>query len=240
MPRVITIPRLPPLREDVYIAKAQLQQAKRAQTVLDEAQQWAKQHIKQADEQIEAIHVKAFQHGYRDGIIAALQALANFLKEGQTLNQRLNKKLEEYAKTLLTNSLDHPDIALLLLSDWINAQKPTHNTALILMLPLNSKVPRDMILERLQLPWKRRIHIKYHQKDCFIIKYGDVIAEFDFNTFRNQSQQALMQKMSDVSSECYQLDQAAVKQIKHAFEQYFVSQEELTKGVQSSDDAAHS
>ena len=225
MPRIITIPTSPILRENVYIGKAQLHHSKRAQTLLEETQQWAKKQIKQAKTEAEATHLHAFKHGYRDGLIAAIQALADYFKEGQTLSQRLKKKLEEHAQTLLSHALSHPDIALTLLTEWINAQKPKNTTTLSLTLPLDSRIPREMILERLLLPWKKQIKIKYHQKTCFIIKHGDVIAEFNPDIFLQQAQQALMHKMSAISEEAYQLDQTTFKQIQHAFAQHFSSQE---------------
>jgi hypothetical protein len=228
MPRIITIPASPILRENVYIARAQLHHAKRAQTLLDETQHWAKKYIKQAEAEAENIHLQAFKHGYRDGLIAAIQALADYFKEGQTLSQRLKKKLEEHAQTLLSHALSHPDMALTLLTEWINAQKPKNTTTLSLTLPLTSRIPREMILDRLLLPWKKQIKIKYHQKTCFIIKHGDVIAEFDPDIFLQQAQQALMYKMSNISEDAYQLDQATFKQIQDAFTEHFNRHEQAS------------
>lgn len=233
MPKIITIPPSPRLRENVYISKVQLHHSKRAQTLLEETQQWTKKQIKQAETQAETIHLQAFKHGYRDGLIAAIQALADYFKEGQTLSLRLKKKLEEHAQTLLSHALSHPDIALTLMTEWINTQKPKNTATLSLTLPLDSRIPREMILERLLLPWKKQIKIKYHKKACFIIKHGDVIAEFDPDIFLQQAQQTLMHKMSGISEETYQLDQATFKHIQHAFTQHFSSQKN------SSDSSEH-
>lgn len=218
MPRIIQTPRPLVARENVYISQKQLKHAQRAQNVLDEAQRGATQLIKESQKEAEALKQKAMHDGYRDGVLAAASSILAYFDNGRRLGASFREKLGKQAEEMLKAALDHPELILVLLDEWLRTQQDTGDVPLQLLLPRYAYAAHAQIMACLEASWCARVQIEYHDDKRFILRSVDQVAEFDPSEFLQQGKAHLMRGISQVDASCYQLDQEAMQAIRDCFE----------------------
>lgn len=218
MPRIIqTLHSLSPA-EGVYIARAKLQQSQRAQNLIDEAKRSALRLIKEAQVTADNVYQQSLRDGYRDGVIAAANAIANHFSAEQRLALDLQKKLMQQVRVALQLALDHPELILLLLDEWLKNQASSADIPLKLFLPCQIYHAHEKVMACLEAAWCARVQIEYHDDERFILCSGDQIAEFDPTSFLEQVEEQVKHHCADLFPVYSALSKETLEKIKEIFQ----------------------
>ncbi|BGI53552.1 MULTISPECIES: HrpE/YscL family type III secretion apparatus protein [Candidatus Williamhamiltonella] len=222
------IPNLSPLsaREGVLLTYAQIQQHKRAKNILNEAYRNAKKIIRQAEEDAEKIQKQAYMDGYQQGVMSAIKHIVGYMNNTKNLMHQLNLDLEDHARQIFSTALDHPDILIVLLDEWLNtlpSQNEGSQSVLHLIFPEKSKKKHADLLHFLNEKWNHPIKIEYHPASRFVIKYQDQIAEFIPEEFMELAVKRLL-LTQDTMKACRQLSQGSLEQLFDYFKTHLPEQ----------------
>ncbi|STQ90247.1 hypothetical protein [Iodobacter fluviatilis] len=224
------IPTLRPITayEDVLLTHDKLTRQHKALSLLAEARQRAKQLLKQAEVETQQIRTQAWMNGYQDGVIAAASSVANHIDESENLLLRFHNKLGEQARAMLSASLDHPDLLLILLDEWLRGiDTPLPQGTLQLQLPLHRRAAHSQLLNSLQELWGGKIQIEYHADTHFVMRYADQIAQFSPDEFIAEAAQSLLHGMHEMPAECRSLSQASMQSLQNIFTSQFSTQPQM-------------
>ncbi|AZN35910.1 hypothetical protein [Iodobacter ciconiae] len=202
-------------------------------SLLAEARQRAKQLLKEAAAQAGQIRQQAWASGYQDGVIAAAGTLTKHINDSDNLTRRLQGKLEDQARAMLSASLDHPDLLLVLLNEWLSGvDKNSSQSTLKLQLPQYCRAAHSRLSSSLQEQWEGKIQIEYHAKARFVMRYADQIAQFIPEEFITEATQALLHDMHELHSECRLLSQASLQSLQKVFISQFGTSPEQSHAEQ--------
>nr|AFH88785.1 putative type III secretion system protein OrgAb [Candidatus Sodalis melophagi] len=166
------------------IKREHLQRQRCAMDLIKQARRETVKCLKQAAEEAERLRSQAISEGFQQGVLAAADAVADYLAERQGLRLSLQREVEDHARALLTAALSHADLLLVLLEEWL-AQQPEPS----IPAPLELWVPADRHAAALRLKrqigalWRGKYDIITHDGESFIMKHGDQVAEFDAKAF---------------------------------------------------------
>ena len=223
MPRIIqTLHSILPV-EGVYIARAKLQQGQRAQTLIDEAKRSARRLIKDAQVSADDAYQQALRDGYRDGVIAAADAIADHFFAEQRLASDLQKKLMQQVRTALQLALDHPELILVLLDEWLKNQITSADIPLKLFLPCQIYHAHEQVMACLEAAWCARVQVEYHDDERFILSSGDQIAEFDPTSFLGQIEEKAKPHCAELFPAYSALSKETLDKINGIFQHRFTN-----------------
>ncbi|EGY29925.1 hypothetical protein Rin_00000920, partial [Candidatus Regiella insecticola 5.15] len=177
----------------------------------------------QAGTDAEKIRKQAYAEGYQQGVITAAKQIKKYINASHALSEKLNIVLVERAKEILSTALDHPDILIILVDEWLrklDKKSIVNDNLLHLILPLSARKRHVQLLEFLNENWNKPIKIEYHAESRLIIKYVDQIAEFVPDEFIEQGLTRLS-LTHDVTKECRTLSQNALQQLSDIFQKSF-------------------
>lgn len=217
MPKDIPLRRMPPILDGILIKRGQLLKQRRAVDVIHEARRQAAGLVKQARSEAGDIRRQAFGEGYQEGMVAAAAAVAAYLEDQQRLSSALQKQVDERARRLLSNALNHPELLLTLLDEWLAmlpAKAPVE--PLQLMMPESARGSHRRLKQKLQVAWPGKCSIKYHDEARLVLKYGHQLAEFNSPEFMASAMRRLT-TLEELSAECHQLTERGLRQIHEIF-----------------------
>ena len=225
MPRIIqTLRSLSPV-EGVYIARAKLQHGQRAQTLVDEAKRSALRLVRDAQVTANDAYQQALRDGYRDGVIAAADAIADHFSAEQRLALDLQKKLMQQVRAALQLALDHPELILVLLDEWLKNQVNSADIPLKLFLPCQFYHAHEQVMSCLESSWCARVQVEYHDDERFILCSGDQIAEFDPTSFLNQIEEKVKHHCAELFPAYSTLSKETLEKINKIFQHRFTKRQ---------------
>lgn len=166
--------------EGILIKRKTLERYFSIERLEQQAHQRAKRILREAEEEAKTLRMYAYQEGYEQGMIDALQQVAAYLTDNQTMAWKWMEKIQIYARELFSAAVDHPETLLTVLDEWLrDFDKPEGQ--LFLTLPVNAKKDHQKLMVLLMENWPGTFNLKYHQEQRFIMSCGDQIAEFHLN-----------------------------------------------------------
>lgn len=168
--------------EGILIKRKTLERYFSIERLEQQAHQRAKRILREAEEEAKTLRMYAYQEGYEQGMIDALQQVAAYLTDNQTMAWKWMEKIQIYARELFSAAVDHPETLLTVLDEWLrDFDKPEGQ--LFLTLPVNAKKDHQKLMVLLMENWPGTFNLKYHQEQRFIMSCGDQIAEFSPEQF---------------------------------------------------------
>ncbi|WP_434629618.1 oxygen-regulated invasion protein OrgB [Pseudomonas sp. Z1-29] len=199
-----------PASSDAYLAREDIVAARRRHAMQREAQRRAREYIEQAHRDVEAVHAKAFQQGYAEGILRATGHLADALLEAQTLAFQLRKDLARAAGEVLSQALSSPHWLDEMLECWLQAQLPDDSDAVLhLLLPLHCRSRGNELLGHLRERWSGRLSLEYHAQERYVLRLADQLLEFDVEAARQRLEPRLLAKVANLPEAVRALDQTS-------------------------------
>lgn len=201
-----------PASDEVHLTREDLVAARRRHALQREARRRARECVEQAQRNAEAIHARAFQQGYAEGILRATGHLADALLEGQTLAFHLRKELARAAGEVLAQALSCPQWLDEMLERWLQAQQPGDSDPVLqLLLPLHCRSRDNPMQEHLRKRWPGRLSLEYHPQDRYVLRLADQLLEFDVGTARQQLEPRLVANIAGLPEAVRALDQASIQ-----------------------------
>ncbi len=110
-------------------------------------------------EEAKTCRLYAYQEGYGQGIIEALQQVAEYLTDKRTMAWKWMEKIQMYARELFSAAVDHPETLLTVLDEWLrDFDKPEGK--LFLTLPVNAKKDHQKLKMFLMEQWPGSFNLK--------------------------------------------------------------------------------
>lgn len=193
--------------------------------LLTDSRRQAAKTVKQAQAEAEAIRRQAYQAGYEEGLLTSVTAVADFLAQRQQLAAELQNRVSEHARSLLSSSLDHPDILLELVDEWL-ATLPVESPSdhLEILAPASVRKSHAKLKDKLQLTWPGKFTIGYHDEPRFVIKYSDQLAEFNADEYLNDGLRILT-KLDGLPDKCRHLTENSLRQLNKILLKYSTQDE---------------
>lgn len=189
------------LEHNFYTHKLEQQAHKRAKRILNEAEQEA-----------ESLRLYAYQDGYEQGMICALQQVSSYLVDSQTMYWEWLDKLQSYARDMFSAAVDHPETFLIVLDEWLrDFNKPKKQ--LFLTLPENAKNEHAKLMSLLRENWSGTINIEYHNEQSFVIRSDDQIAEFSPEKFVENAVGSLKYHLDKLPQDCRTISDGAINSL---------------------------
>ncbi|XBS70301.1 hypothetical protein ABK905_03275 [Acerihabitans sp. KWT182] len=202
------------------ITRAQLKRQRQSLDVLHDARRQAGKLVKQAQGEADAIHQQAFSEGYQEGLLASAALVAHFLAQERQLAVDLQHGINEHARELLSSALNHPDILLELMDEWLaTLPDTTPPDVLELLVPEVARKSHVAIKQKMASVWPGKFVLAYHDDYRFLMKYGDQLAEFDAEAFMSASMQRLV-SVDTLPEQCRQLSESALSRLYDIFSQF--------------------
>lgn len=198
-----------PACEDVRLAREDIAAARRRQRLQLEAQRRARACVEQAHRDAEALHARAFQQGYAEGILRATEHLADGLLKSQRLGLQLRSDLALAARDLLAQALSHPQWLDEMLERWLAGQAGDSGAVLHLLLPLHCRPRGNALRERLRTRWPGELILEYHPQDRYVLRLADQLLEFDVEATRERLVPRLLASLANLPETVRLLDQAS-------------------------------
>ncbi|WP_213990340.1 HrpE/YscL family type III secretion apparatus protein [Sodalis sp. dw_96] len=202
------------------ITRAQLKRQRQSLDVLHDARRQASKLVKQAQEEADAIGHQAFSEGYQEGLLASAALVARFLAQERQLAVDLQHRINEHARQLLSSALNHPDILLELVEEWLAALPETSSPDVLeLLIPEAARKSHVALKQKLASVWPGKFALAYHDDCRFVMKYGDQLAEFDADAFMAAGMQRLV-LMDTLPEQCRELSESALFKLNQIFLQF--------------------
>lgn len=166
--------------EGVLIARAVREEHQRARSIIDIAQRNASHIISHAQQEADALRSKGWREGYCNGLMSAVNAIALFISDGESLQRRLQYELRNELSQCLAEVLQNADILPPLVSGW--AQQLTSDESeqpVTLLLPQAWRQDVGRITASLAAVTGRPLRYEYHDEMRCVFKFRDSLAEFD-------------------------------------------------------------
>jgi hypothetical protein len=220
-------------REGVFIPRKQVRKMRRARDLLDDAQRRARDLIRAAEEKAGAVQRQAYVAGYDDGALAAAAHVLAHFGAVQDLTQRMREQMEQHARDLLSQALDHPEAVLALLEQCLQGLAGPPGQPVVIRLPQALRGMRMRLNALIEQTGQRAVEIDYHDDARLIVLHGEQVFEFDPPALIEQGQRRLSSRQRDLVHDCRQLSDDAAQRWRDAFEQRFIAQD----GEDDADDA---
>ncbi len=208
---------MPPSSGGVLIKRKHLLRQRQSIDLVNDARRQAGRLVKTAQGQADDIRQKAYREGYQEGLLTAAAAVADYLGQEQRLGTALQGQLNEHARQLLSAALNHPDMLLELLDEWLAAlpERDTSDT-LCVLLPAAARGSHARLQQKIQAVWPGKSRIEYHPENRFVMKYGDRLAEFDAGDFQTAAVRRLT-AIPTLPEQCRQLTESAQRRLHELF-----------------------
>lgn len=211
MPRDIpTSPLCPPI-DGVLLSHKQLQRHKRAVCLEQQTQQHARRIVRDAQQQAELIRQHAYQEGYQQGMLDALQQAASYMANNQMLDGRCREQLAQHARAMLSSAVDHPETLLLVLDEWLRSL-PDSDETLYLTLPATAHALHPRLMDVLATGWAGKIQLDYHARSDFVMRHADQVAEFSPELYVKSATRSLLQTLDTLAQDCRQVSDVALQE----------------------------
>ncbi len=105
--------------EGILIKRKTLERYFSIERLEQQAHQRAKRILREAEEEAKTLRMYAYQEGYEQGMIDALQQVAAYLTDNQTMAWKWMEKIQTYARELFSAAVDHPETLLTVLDEWL-------------------------------------------------------------------------------------------------------------------------
>lgn len=94
--------------EGILIKRKTLERYFSIERLEQQAHQRAKRILREAEEEAKTLRMYAYQEGYEQGMIDALQQVAAYLTDNQTMAWKWMEKIQIYARELFSAAVDYP------------------------------------------------------------------------------------------------------------------------------------
>lgn len=211
MPREIpTSPLCSPV-DGVLFSRKQLLRRMRTKGLEQQAKQHARRILRDAQQEAELIRQHAYQEGYQQGMLDALQQTASYLAASQTLDGRCRERLSQHVRAMLSSAVDHPETLLLVLDEWLR-NLPASDETLYLTLPSTAHALQPRLREVLAANWKGKIQLDYHAGPDFVMRHADQLAEFSPAQYVESATRALLQTLDSLPQDCRRISDFALQE----------------------------
>jgi hypothetical protein len=200
-----------PESSDAHLSREEIVAARRRSALQHQAQRRARDCVDQARRDAEAIHARAFQDGYAEGILRATEHLASGLLESQTLGLQLRTDLAQAARELLGQALSRPEWLDDMLERWLVEQPGGTGAVLQVLLPLHCRSRGNELRERLCRLWSGELVLDYHPQERYVVRLADQLLEFDIETTRHRLEPRLLVCVANLPASVRSLDQASMQ-----------------------------
>ncbi len=202
------------------ITRAQLRRQRQSLDLLNDARRRTIKTVKKAQGEAEEIRRQAFREGYQDGILASAALVARFLAQERRLAADLQHRINGHARQLLSSALNHPEILLELVDEWLATLPDTASPeTLELLIPEAARRSHAALKHRVESVWPGKFTLAYHDDCRFVMKYGDQLAEFDADAFLAAGMHRLT-SVETLPEQCRQLTEAGLRQLYEIFTQF--------------------
>lgn len=200
---------------------------RRARDLLDDAQRRARDLIRAAEAEADAVQRQAYAAGYDDGALAAAAHVLAHFGAVQDLTQRMREQMEQHARDLLSQALDHPEAVLALLEQCLQGLAGPPGQPIVIRLPQALRGMRMRLNALIEQAGQRTVEIDYHDDDDarLIVLHGEQVFEFDPPALIEQGQRQLSSQHRDLAHDCRRLSDAAAQRWREGFEQRFIEQD---------------
>lgn len=196
--------------ERVLIPRKTLQRHARAANLEQQAQHHARQLLREAQQQAEQIRQLAYQDGYQQGMLDAMNQIGTFIADSQTLAVNLRDRLHQQARQLLAHAVEHPETLLLLLEECLR-NLPVVDTTLYLILPRSMRHQHTQFSDVLAAHWPHPYQLDFHTDAGFVLRYADQVIEFSPEQYTEAASRTLVNTLASLPEECRQLSQQALQ-----------------------------
>jgi hypothetical protein len=198
-----------PVGEDVHLAGEDIAAARRRHALQREAQRRARECVEQAQRDADAVHARAFQQGYAEGVLRATGHLADGLLKSQTLGLQLRNDLAQAAHDLLAQALSCPQWLDEMLERWLAGRPGESGAVLQVLLPAHCRPRGHELRERLRTLWAGELILEYHPQDRYVLRLVDQLLEFDVETTLKQLEPRLLGSIANLPESVRSLDQGS-------------------------------
>lgn len=200
-----------PESSDAHLSREDIAAARRRSALQRQAQRRARECVDQARRDAEAVHARAFQDGYAEGILRATEHLASGLLESQALGLQLRSDLAQAARELLAQALSRPEWLDDMLERWLIEQPGGTGAVLQVLLPLHCRSRGNELRERLCRLWSGELVLDYHPQERYVVRLADQLLEFDVETTRQRLEPRLLACVANLPASVRSLDQASMQ-----------------------------
>ncbi|WP_233164192.1 hypothetical protein [Chromobacterium sp. ASV23] len=196
----------------MLFSRRALQSSARDQRLQQEARRHAQRILRDAERHADILRQHAYQEGYEQGLLSALQQIATYLSAYQTMAWSWRERLNQHARAMLSCAVDHPDTLLLLLDEWLHDLEQGDAT-LHLTLPQASRAHQHRLMELLAEHWSGPIQLDYHADPRCIMRCGDQLAEFAPELYVEPASRQLQQCLDAMPQDCRQISAQALREL---------------------------
>lgn len=200
-----------PESSDAHLSREDIAAARRRSALQRQAQRRARDCVDQARRDAEAIHARAFQDGYAEGILRATEHLASSLLESQALGSQLRTELAQAARELLAQALSCPEWLDEMLARWLVEQPGDTSAVLQVLLPQHCRSRGNALRERLCRLWSGELVLDYHPQERYVVRLADQLLEFDIESTRQRLEPRLLACVEKLPASVRSLDQASMQ-----------------------------
>lgn len=200
-----------PDSNDVYLSREDMAAARQRRALQQQARRWARDCVEQARRDAEAIHARAFQEGYAEGVLRASEGLVSSLLESQALGRQLREDLAQAARDLLAHALSRPQWLDDMLERWLCEQPSESGAVLQVLLPLHCQPQGKALHERLRRLWSAELVLEYHPQERYVVRLADQLLEFDIESTRKRLEPRLLACVAKLPESVRALDQASMQ-----------------------------
>ncbi|EJL05258.1 MULTISPECIES: hypothetical protein [Pseudomonas] len=197
--------------EHVHVAREDIAAARSRQRLQREARRRARECVEQAQRDAEAVHARAFQQGYAEGVLRMAGHLGDGLLKSQTLGLQLRNELARAAHELLAQALSQPQWLDEMLERWLAGQADNCGAVLHVLLPLHCRLRGRELRERLSQQWAGELVLEYHSQERYVLRLADQLLEFDVETIRERLAPRLLASIAALPESVRSLDQVALQ-----------------------------
>lgn len=164
--------------------------------------------LRDARREANDLQQQAYQAGYQQGMLLALEQLTAWLNACDEKAALLQERIAAQAQAMLSSAVNSPDTLLVLLNEGLQ-NLPASDETLHLLLPANARSLRPQIMSVLDKQWRGPVQLDFHPGPGFVLRYKDQIVEFAPEHYLEQATLTLRQTISELPAECRQLSSAA-------------------------------
>lgn len=199
--------------EGVLISRKDVQRNMRTVRLEQQTQHHAQRILRDARREGELFKQHAYQEGYQQGMLSSMQHIAAFLSDNQKMVWEWREKLTVHIRAMLSVAVDHPDVLLLVLEEWLRCV-PSTEDKLYLVLPESTRIMEGKIKGLLTTNWAHgAFQLDYHSETRFVLRYTDQVAEFSPEQYVEHATRLLQQHMDALPQDCRQVSVDALHKV---------------------------
>ncbi|MFK8330078.1 hypothetical protein M2D63_008695 [Pseudomonas sp. BJa5] len=219
--------------DPVHVRAAERSVARRCQALEHQARRVAKQQVAEARLQAQAIREQARCQGYAEGVLNAVQDLADALLHSQRLAGQVRQALIETARDTLGEVLGQVQWIEALVEQWPAASNDAR-VPLQLLAPLRHKGEHARLVAALRRQWPGEIQVEYQAQSHYRLHLGELALEFHPPTVQAQLAEQVLRGSDGLARIDAELDQAARATLADCLERWLAAP---GQGEEASEDA---